>query len=303
MQKAVIYVFSGTGNTRYAADKIACALGVYGYETVIWEARLPFSSAPDPREFDLAGFGYPVHAFNTPQFFLRFVKTLPQADGLPSFLFKTSGEPFHPNRASSWPLTRILRKKGYLPLLDEHLLMPYNIMFRYRDSLAKQMYFHTADMANVIAEQIATGKAQPPDRYYPWTILWMYLFRLQWFGAWINGPLLHAKKDRCTGCGLCAKDCPSHNITMKEGRPHFSHHCTMCMRCVMRCPTDAIRPGFLSLWRINGAYPFEALAKDSSIPSCYIDESTKGYFKLFRKYYRRTNEQIEAFQKRHTPSS
>lgn len=293
MKHAILYVFSGTGNTRASADLIAEALRRRGIETSVWDVRIPFSSAPDPNEFDIAGFGYPIHAFNTPQFFLRFAKTLPGVSGMPAFIFKTSGEPFHPNNASSMPLMRVLRKKGFRTALERHLLMPYNIMFRYPDALAKQMYLHTRGMAEVIASAVADGKTQK-FRFYPWTVVWMYFFRLQWFGAWVNGPLIHVKKDLCSGCGLCAARCPAQNIRMEGGLPHFSYHCTMCMRCAFNCPKDAVRPGFLNPWRVNGAYPFRALSEDENVPSVYVCESTKGYFRLFRKYYRRTGAEIHS---------
>ena len=301
MKKAVIYVFSGTGNTRFAAEKIAEELGCCGVETVVWEVRAPFLDAPDPNQFDLAGFGYPVHAFNTPRFFLRFVKTLPRVQGIPAFLFKTSGEPFHANDASSWPLVRLLRKKGFQPKLDRHLLMPYNIMFRYPDALAKQMYLHTGKMARVVAAQAVAGEEQRPH-YYPWTVLWMYLFRLQWFGAWLNGPLLHAKKEACVGCGQCEKRCPAGNIQLKNGVPRFSSRCTMCMGCVFHCPKDAIRPGILNPWRLNGAYPFERLVGDERVPDTYVNSQTRGYFRLFQTYYRQTGLEIQKQEARESKS-
>ncbi len=291
MKKAVLYVFSGTGNTRIAADFVAEALSRRGIRTTVWDVRVPFSNAPDPNGFDIAGFGYPIHAFNTPQFFLRFAKTLPHVERMPAFLFKTSGEPFHANSASSWPLVRILRKKGFLPMLERHLLMPYNIMFRYPDALVKQMYRHTREMAGVIANGVAAGSPQKL-RYAPWTVLWMYLFRLQWFGAWINGPFIHVKRDLCAGCGLCAERCPAQNIRMKDGLPHFSYHCTMCMSCAFRCPKDAVRPGFLNAWRVNGPYQFQTLAEDERVPATFVNERTKGYFRLFRPYYARTYAEI-----------
>ncbi|MPN07482.1 hypothetical protein SDC9_154752 [bioreactor metagenome] len=169
-------------------------------------------------------------------------------------------------------------------------------MFRYNDALAKQMYLHTCAMAGVIANGVACGACQKL-RFYPWMLLVMYTFRLQWFGAWINGPLTHAKKTLCTGCGLCAAKCPTANISMAQGRPRFGSKCAMCMGCTFRCPTAAVRPGFLSAWRVNGAYPFERLAHDSAVPQTYINAHTKGYFKLFRPYYERTNAQIRAFNK------
>lgn len=297
MRRAVIYLFTGTGNTRRAADLIAAALSSRGFEAAVWEARVPLTSAPDPNAFDLALFGYPIHAFNTPRFFLDFIKTLPNADRMPAYIFKTSGEPFGANGASSWALERILRRKGFIPMSDTHLLMPYNIVFRYDDALAKQMYLHTRDMAGVIADFIASGKAQAL-RYRPWHVLGMFLFRLQWFGAWLNGPLIHVKEDLCTGCGQCARRCPAQNIRLADGRPRFGRRCTMCMGCAFRCPQDAVRPGILNAWRVNGEYPFERLAEDPDVPSTYVDGHTKGYFRLFLPYYERTGAEIRAVKER-----
>ena len=291
--RAILYVFSGTGNTRLAADKIAAALERRGMRAAVWEARLPLEEAPDPRDYDVAGFGYPIHAFNTPRFFLRFAKGLPQVKAMPAFLFKTSGEPFHLNSASSQPLVRILRGKGFQPRMDRHLLMPYNIMFRYENSLAKQMYLHTCQMAEVIADDVVAGRDDMP-RYWPWTMLAMYAFRLQWLGAWLNGPLMGAKRELCTGCGKCARECPAGNIAMEGGTPRFGWRCTMCMGCVFRCPADAIRPGFLNPWRVNGVYPFERLAGDDTVPAEFVTEDTRGYFRLFRKYYQKTGREIAA---------
>ena len=138
MKTAIIYVFSGTFNTLKAARMISDALGKNNINARVCEVRRPFNDIPSPEGYDLVGFGYPVHAFNVPQVFLKFVKQL--APGTQrAFIFKTSGEPFHFNDASSRLLCRQLKRKGYDVMFETHMLMPYNIMFRYSDSLVKQM--------------------------------------------------------------------------------------------------------------------------------------------------------------------
>ncbi|MBR2696462.1 MAG: 4Fe-4S dicluster domain-containing protein [Parasporobacterium sp.] len=345
-KNAIIYLFSGTGNTLIAAEKTAKALAGNGIQTDLYrivtkdsglyktaffkagengsllaccaedKADHPvflseeFGLVPDPNSYDIAGFAYPIHAFNAPQFFLRFVKKLPKLDpekqGMPAFLFKTSGEPFKPNASSSVTLNQFLRKKGFAPGIDLHMLMPYNIMFRYPKAMAKQMYLHTDEMCEFLAGQVAEGSFQPLH-YNLFLNLFAYILRIQWFGAWINGPMHSANKSLCVGCGICANTCPTNNIRMisktlaasaltepvssgretERMRPKFGWKCTMCMNCTMGCPKAAINPGFLTPWKVNPKWDFPALLADESIPSNWTDSPKAKYFKFFRKYYKK----------------
>lgn len=46
--------------------------------------------------------------------------------------------------------------------------------------------------------------------------------------------------DACIGCGACARHCPTKNIEMKDGLPHFGDKCTWCFSCIQYCPKAAI---------------------------------------------------------------
>ncbi|WP_373117968.1 EFR1 family ferrodoxin [Holdemania massiliensis] len=59
--------------------------------------------------------------------------------------------------------------------------------------------------------------------------------------------MVSAKKftvtDACIHCGLCAKVCPLNNIQLRQGQPQWGKNCTHCMACICRCPKEAIEYG------------------------------------------------------------
>ncbi len=46
--------------------------------------------------------------------------------------------------------------------------------------------------------------------------------------------------EKCIGCGICAKNCPTQNIMIKNGKAVASSKCTMCYRCIDHCPKQAM---------------------------------------------------------------
>jgi formate hydrogenlyase subunit 6/NADH:ubiquinone oxidoreductase subunit I len=63
----------------------------------------------------------------------------------------------------------------------------------------------------------------------------------------LRGKMTHSI-EKCTGCGLCARDCPASAITMiastktkTKKKPEFRlDRCIFCGTCEANCPTKAI---------------------------------------------------------------
>ena len=294
MQAAIIYVFSGTDNTLITARMTASSFETAGVSASVFSVKAPFKDVPSPNDFDYIGFAYPVHAFNAPRIFIDFVKSLPDSNKK-AFILKTSGEPYHVNDASSGQLYRLLKKKGFDVVLDRHLLMPYNIVFRYRDELAKQMYQYNEKLCPLLVQDLLGGK-RDDIRFTLRHRIFSAIFKVQQPGAVFNGRLYSANKN-CNMCKKCVRECPAGNISIRNGKLKFDGRCTMCMRCVMFCPQSAVNPGLLRPMKVNGAYNFKKLLSDDAIKGDYVNENTKGYFKLYRKYYRKADKQIERLGK------
>ena len=51
---------------------------------------------------------------------------------------------------------------------------------------------------------------------------------------------LKIDKEKCVGCGKCEKLCPMKNIAIVEQKAVSGNCCTMCYRCINKCPRQAI---------------------------------------------------------------
>ena len=63
--------------------------------------------------------------------------------------------------------------------------------------------------------------------------------------------------DACIGCGKCVRECPLNNIHLEQGKPTWGKNCTHCMACICYCPKEAIEYGKKSVGKPR--YHFEAL--------------------------------------------
>ena len=64
----------------------------------------------------------------------------------------------------------------------------------------------------------------------------------RWFVK--SGPF--TVSNACIGCGKCALSCPVNGIDIVERRPHWNGACTHCMACICGCPVSAIEYGHKS---------------------------------------------------------
>lgn len=276
--KAIFYCFSGTGNTLRVMNRIKDEWEKRGHDAKLVTIRP--DTEPEAEEYDRIVVGFPVHAFNAPAPVLNFLKRFPKrAKGGEQtvFLLRTSGEPVRMNDTASVLPSRILKRRGYAVKGDIYHVMPYNIIFRHSDEMAARMDRASKIKAPHDAFDLERGEGK---RYR--TNMFMriasFFLRIEHPAMPVVGLGFHAKKDKCVGCGKCARTCPQGNITMKDGKPKFGGHCVACMGCAFSCPTDAVRPSLLNGWRVNGAYPYGGLVATDEQICRYCRKAYLRYF-------------------------
>lgn len=106
MKSLIVCVSTSHGNTRRVADRMAEVL----------DARVAEPESVDPetlREYDLVGFGSGIYYMVVHSRLRRFLRRLPDVDGVRAFTFFTSGASEIPMAGYNKPVRNQLAAKGF----------------------------------------------------------------------------------------------------------------------------------------------------------------------------------------------
>jgi ferredoxin len=268
IDKIRLVYYSGTGGTRIVAENFAQQLRERGATVTI--QRLKFGESEATDDFEILVLLYAVYAFNAPEPVYSWIKNLPQQHGKPAVVISVSGGgEMSPNTACRNKAIKMMQKKGFQVDYENMLVMPSNIAFATNAPLDKMLLDILPHKIDNIIDEISHGvvRRKPPlllDRALA------TMGGLERFGGHVFGKLIRVSA-ACNGCGYCAANCPSGNITMKNERPTFDSKCFFCMNCLYSCPQSALTPGIgkfaviktgLDLDKLAAAPPIEKMSAE-----------------------------------------
>lgn len=250
--RILIIQFSGTGNTSAIANILCDEFQVHQEtcEFIPMEDILQARISPNYSDWDIIGIGFPVHAMDAPIIVYDFLKTLP-AMRKDYFLFKTAGSSFA-SAGSTFRIRDSMAKLGYRLKHEQLYVMPPNSFGTAKPAKVEKRYEKCIVLARQSASEILAGIrnkiADPPLRGL------LYAFAgLEKYGAVQSSKHWKVNSD-CTSCGLCAKQCPTQNITLENGSIRFADDCLLCLRCWWNCPVRAISHSFLKPFFLREPY-------------------------------------------------
>ena len=236
-----IVYFSGTGGTKLAAEHLAADLQRQGAAVVtdILRAGAPLA-AGEPS--DLLVVMYPVYALNAPGPVYAYIRSLEPVVKTPAAVISVSGGgEVTPNRACRVRTIRLLEKKGFDVFYENMLVMPSNTLTPTPADIALRLISVLPGKTAGIAADLVRGRRRRTEPGLLNRILAVF-GEFEKPGARLIGH--HIKiSPSCTGCGVCAANCPSGNITLRDGRPVFGKSCVTCLKCFYSCPLRALSPG------------------------------------------------------------
>ena len=279
----MIFYFSGTGNTKWAASKLASAT----HEDLISIA--PYMRADDSshtlaepfilKENERLGFVFPVHGWRVPKLVREFIGRMKVQRAEPDATRSQTLSDISGNSASagSLPFTYCVCTAGdSIGLTIENLnqtisqnpslqalgitevsssyslIMPESYVglpFMDVDPKEKEIWkkSKSAQELAVICEEIFDRK-EGVSRLVKGPIPWFFTKVVGGFfeNVLITDKRFHVEKDKCVKCGICANVCPVGDIKGGHGEyPEWLHHkdCLTCFTCYHHCPHHAIEFG------------------------------------------------------------
>ena len=220
----MIVYYTGTGNSRYVAQRFAAALG----DDLITANEYIKNDTPADLHSDRPWvFVSPTYGWQIPRIFADFLRR---------------GR-FTGSRIAALCADIGLDYQGVL-----QVVMPENYVAMFYVPGAEEAAQIIAAAQPSIDGGIACvqrGEAFPAprvgllDRFKTGPVNTIFY---RWFVK--SGPF--TVSDACIGCGKCALSCPVNGIDIVARRPHWNGACTHCMACICGCPVSAIEYGHKS---------------------------------------------------------
>ena len=286
--KILLIYFTGTYNTKFVTNILKNRFINKNNIVDVVEVNID-TPIVDLNDYDIIGFGYPIYAFNSPNIFNKYLRKLKLLNDKRYFIYKNSGESLKYNDASSRVIWKILKKQKCAITNEYHIIMPYNIHFRFDDRFVKEILGYLDKQIEIIVYDLMNEKESKIHANIGLKLISCF-YTIQRLGGPINSLFYKIDYTKCIKCNKCLNNCPVHNIKIKNDKYKFGRKCIMCMRCSFYCPKDAIKIGLYNKWRVNGEYNFESIKNNNGLELPYITNESKGFYKCFLKTFKEIDE-------------
>lgn len=247
-------VWSGTGNTRRVAERLAEEARSRGAVAHVLSSTGAVETPPTSRR--LLGLLAPTHGFTAPWPLVKAAFTLPEVRGVDSFVLVTRGGiRFGGKTVSGFEGTAAYLPAALLALRGARVRgvgaidMPLNwtvVVPAFNRSGVAEIVERGDAQTDAFSDRLLSGNSVFGGRGQ--LILGILILPLS-LGYMLVARLMLAKMffadERCTSCGTCERYCPQGAVRLigRARRPYWTYDCQNCMRCMSNCPTDAIQGG------------------------------------------------------------
>ena len=237
----VIY-FSGTGNSRFVAERIAELTGETALNATEYIKEHKTGRFEQPGNYVFVS---PVYVSAPPKPFMDFIRESRFPGQVRAYFVMTcaggmGGSPEYCRKLSA--------EKGFSYLGTAQVIMPQNYLVFFKTNSAEtcsSIINAALPKIDRIVSAVKASEELPDSNMKKWEYLSTAMILDLYYRHFMN-PKPFRTTDRCISCGKCVSVCPENNITLTGGRPQWGDRCIHCMACINLCPKDAIEYGRLT---------------------------------------------------------
>lgn len=232
----MIYYFSATGNSKYAALKLAHLTN----DRAVNIADVFKKGLGDIPQNEVTGFVFPVYYSGLPKIVKRFVQLERIKASLGSYVYCVITCGGDNSAAADKMLSKALDCE-----LDysQSLKMPDNYVMLYNPCSRGRGFglLKSADSALEDAAKEINARAGKPGSGFKDSVLTEIMYP---FYSLLRRTSKFYADDKCTSCGRCVSLCPDGIISIHKGKPEWNAaKCQHCTACINGCPAQAIQFG------------------------------------------------------------
>jgi MinD superfamily P-loop ATPase containing an inserted ferredoxin domain len=254
----MIFYFSGTGNSKWIANKVA----TYQDEKIISiadEMAIPSVALQYTLgDSEKVGFVFPIYSWAPPAIVMEFIKKISFTNYHDHYCFFicSCGDEVG---LTLQILQKAISKKEWEWKAGFSVIMPNNyVSLPGFDTDSKDLEQKKLKEAIVAVQRINEILANRTEQYFECKKGSFVFFKSRIINPLFNKFQVTAKPfhatDDCVACGLCEKYCPMHNIKVGS-KPVWGDNCTSCLACYHICPRHAIHYGKATLKKHQYFHP------------------------------------------------
>lgn len=236
MKRLAIIYFSGTGNTRYVAEKIKKAIIKASIQVDLVNIE---KGKINPNKYDYLIIGGPVYVERYPEILLKYLENnLSHYNGI-CMMYSTQAT----DGATPTFKHAMKRIKNINVTYYDYLVMPnnfYNFMFKQCSKDEEPELIKAAsEKAEKMALEFVEGKTNSYEIGSNRVVMAEVVYRLTYplFRKFLMRKL-KIDRERCIRCRICEKFCPTQSIKITPNLK-IDNNCTFCQRCIHSCPKNA----------------------------------------------------------------
>lgn len=235
----MVLYFTGTGNSRFVAEKIALSLGD-GLLNI--GEKIKNSDCKNLYDGQRFVFVVPTYAWRIPRLVENWIRKVSFSGSKKVwFVMDCGGEIGNAEKY----LIALCKEKGFEYMGVCPIVMPENYVAMFsvpNESESKAIVERALPSIEKAAETIKAGKMFSKPRNNLYDRFMSGPVNKIFYSFFVKADSFFAD-EKCIGCGKCEKLCPLGNITIENKKPIWGKNCTHCMACICYCPTEAIEYG------------------------------------------------------------